>query len=76
MTDKKNGGKDGNGDNGESIAELADRLGLRDAEGKLDLEAAGKVAKSDADAKAAHAKAEAEAKKAAEPKPAEPAAKK
>ena len=53
-----------NGEEKETVAELADRLGLRDAEGKLDLEAAGRVQKGEAEAKVAREKAakEAEAK--------------
>jgi len=62
-----------NGEEKETVAELADRLGLRDAEGKLDLEAAGRVQKGEAEAKAnadkaakeAEAKAKTDAEKAA-----------
>jgi protein-disulfide isomerase-like protein with CxxC motif len=67
--DKKNGGSEKDSKDTESLAELAARLGLRDSEGKLDLEAAARVQKSDAEAKAANARVEAEAKKAAEPEP-------
>jgi hypothetical protein len=56
-------------DERESLAELASRLGLRDAEGKLDLEAAKRVLDSEVEAKIAREKAEAEAKKAAEAPP-------
>jgi hypothetical protein len=72
MSEKKNGGDK---EPVQDLAELANTLGLRDAEGNLDLEAAGRVAKSEAEAAAAKAKSEAEAKKAAEPKAAEPAKK-
>jgi hypothetical protein len=69
--------KQDNGEDKETVAELADRLGLRDADGKLDLEAAGRVQKGEAEAKAAREKAakEAEAKAKKDAEDAEKAAK-
>ncbi|HJW68455.1 MAG TPA: hypothetical protein VJ829_03770 [Candidatus Binatia bacterium] len=68
--DWKRDDKDAKGDpDAENLAELADRLGLRDHDGKIDLEAAKRVQGSERENKAAVAKAEKAAKGEVEAEP-------
>lgn len=56
MADKKNGGTKAASESGETLEQLAERLGLRDAEGALDLDAAKRTQAKAAPAPKADAK--------------------